>query len=99
MYIYIYIYIYIYYTLHYIYIIKVIKVSYTINRIHNKKAFRSNVSTQIRKTRITCYELLFPVIYLYLVALLDFFYNFSCVLGVGVNCRSAFSLYTAFKPN
>ena len=43
---------------------------------------------QIKKSviwRITYYKLLFPVICLYLVNLLGFFYDFSCFLGVGVN--------------
>ena len=56
---------------------------------------------QIKKSviwRITYYKLLFPVIYLYLVTLLGFFYDFSCFLGVGVNLisHSAFSFGTIF---
>ena len=45
--------------------------------------------------KITNYFLLLPLIYLYLVALLHFFYD-----GVGVKIsHSAFSLCTVFKPN
>ena len=65
----------------------IIKVNYAVNRIH-KIAFRSDLSTQIKKLlhwRITTYELLYHVIYLYLVALLYFFYNFSCYIVYGVN--------------
>ena len=44
----------------------------------------------------TKYFFIFPVMYLYLVALLDFFFDFSCILGVGVNYSSVFSLCTIF---
>ena len=57
-----------------------------IYRIH-EKAFRSDLSTQTYKTS----PLLFPVIYLYLVTLLHFFYD-----GVGVNSHSTFSLCTIY---
>ena len=49
----------------------------------HEKAFRSDLSTPVRKPplwRITYYELLFPIIYLYLVAFLHFLYD-----GVGIN--------------
>ena len=44
----------------------------------------------------TKYFFIFPVMYLYLVALLDFSFDFSCILGVGVNYSSVFSLCTIF---
>ena len=44
----------------------------------------------------TKYFFIFPVMHLYLVALLDFFFDFSCILGVGVNYSSVFSLCTIF---
>ena len=59
-------------------------VNYAINKIH-EKAFRSDLSTQIKKTSFLTnyYELLFAVIYLYLVALLHF--SMIAYDGVGVN--------------
>ena len=60
----------------------IIEVNYAINRIH-EKAFRSDLSTQIKNRPLwesTYYELVFLVIYLYLLALLLVFYD-----GVGVN--------------
>ena len=51
----------------YIYIY-IIKVNYAINRIHNEKSFRSDLSTQIKNlSPLTNYllRITFPVIYLY----------------------------------
>ena len=82
----------------YIYIRIYIKVNYAINRIH-EKAFKSHLSTQIKRTSllIIYYELLFPLIHLYLVILLDFsviFWFFFWALGL--ISFSAFSLCTLF---
>ena len=60
----------------------IIKVNYAINRIH-EIAFRSELSTQIKNLSLD--ELLFPVIYLYLVDFLDFFYDSFLFPGFGVN--------------
>ena len=67
------------------YIMKLIwiKIKISVNIIH-EKTFRSDLSKQIKKPllwRITYYELLFPDIYLYLVALLEFFYDFFLFFG------------------
>ena len=67
------------------YIMKLIwiKIKTSVNIIH-EKTFRSDLSKQIKKPllwRITYYELLFPDIYLYLVAFLEFFYDFFLFFG------------------
>ena len=91
--IYIYIYLYIY-----IYIYIYIKVNYAITKIH-EKATRSDLSAQIEKPflcRINHY--FFNVIYLYLLALLDFFFYFYffSFFFLDVAANSAFSLCTLF---
>ena len=75
--------------------------NYVISRIH-EKAFRLDLSIQIKRPllwRITYYELVFPVIYLYLVGLLDFFYYFPFFWALLVISHSAFLLCTHFKLN
>ena len=51
-------------------------------------------------SQITYYELVFPVIYLYLVAFLHFFYDFFFFFwALVLISHSAFSPCTIFKPN
>ena len=91
------------YILH-IFIYIVIKVNYAINRIY-EKAFRSDLSTQIEINslwRVTYFELLFSVIYLYLVTLLDFFYDFFLFFWVSmliIHSAFLFHFVLFFKSN
>ena len=60
-----------------------IKIKTSVNIVH-EKTFRSDLSKQIKKLlfwRITYYKLVFSGIYLYLVALLEFFYDFFLLFG------------------
>ena len=72
-----------------------IEVNNADNRIQEKLSDQACLRRQKKPLsfdeRINYYELLFPVIHFYLVALLHFFYD-----GAGANSYSAFSLDTIF---